>query len=48
LLYVDSKIKEGNYSDLNVSSSQIEILGIKINRSTFEKNGVYIDIFYVK
>ena len=37
LLYVDSKIKEGNYSNLNVSNSQIEILGIKINRSTFEK-----------
>ncbi|WP_299227579.1 prepilin-type N-terminal cleavage/methylation domain-containing protein [Sulfurihydrogenibium sp.] len=48
LLYVDSKIKEGNYLDLNVSNSQIEILGIKINRSTFEKNGVYIDIFNVK
>jgi prepilin-type N-terminal cleavage/methylation domain-containing protein len=48
LLYIDSKIKEGNYSDLNVSNSQIEILGIKINKTTFEKNSVYIDIFYVK
>lgn len=48
LLYIDSKIKENDFSDINISNSQIEILGVKVNKTTFEKNGVYIDTFDAK